>query len=215
MVLLRASIKSTDGGGSWKLVSTPKSGFPTGEGVGRIGLAVFDGNTLYAVHDNQSQREKKEKKEIEGLTKGDFKIMDRTGFLALEDDRLNDYLKTNGFHEKYRAENVKQMVRSGAVQPIDLAKYHEDANSLLFDTPVIGPEVYRSDDAGAIWKKMNRDYIDDLFYSYGYYFGQVRVDPNAKNHIYVAGVPLVKSEDGGKTYMSISKENVHGDHHAL
>ena len=50
---------------------------------------------------------------------------------ALDDKKLNTFLKTNGFQEKYRAQNVKQMVRSGNVKPIDLAKYLEDANSLL------------------------------------------------------------------------------------
>lgn len=210
-----AIYKSLDAGSTWSLITSEGSGFPTGEGVGRIGLAVFDDNTVYAVHDSQFRREKKPKEQKDELTKDDFKSMDESTFLALEDKRLNDYLKNNDFHEKYKAENVKQMVRSGAVKPIDLAKYLENANSLLFDTPVIGAEVYRSDDAGASWKKMNADYIDDLFYSYGYYFAQVRVDPNNKDRIYLAGVPLLKSEDGGKTYASISKENVHADHHAL
>jgi len=209
--------KSTDGGDSWSLVSTAESGFPTGDGVGRIGLAVFDSATVYAVHDSQFRREKKadDGKKSEGLTKEDFKTMDNATFLALDNKKLNTYLKTNGFQEKYRAENVKNLVRDGAVKPVDLAKYLENANSLLFDTPVIGAEVYRSDDSGITWKKMNEDYIDDLFYSYGYYFAQVRVDPSNKDKIYLAGVPLIMSEDGGNTYTSISKENVHADHHAL
>ncbi|AKA35066.1 VPS10 domain-containing protein [Flagellimonas lutaonensis] len=208
--------KSTDGGNSWSLVSTAESGFPTGEGVGRIGLAVFDNNTLYAVHDSQFRREKSsEEEKKEGLTKEDFKAMDKATFLALDNKKLNDFLKTNGFQEKYRAENVKNMVRDGAVQPVDLAKYLEDANSMLFDTPVIGAEVYRSDDTGKTWKKMNEDYIDDLFYSYGYYFAQIRIDPSNVDKIYLAGVPLIMSEDGGKTYKAIDKENVHADHHAL
>ena len=33
--------KSEDGGDTWKLISTKESGFPTGEGIGRIGLAVY------------------------------------------------------------------------------------------------------------------------------------------------------------------------------
>ena len=33
--------------------------------------------------------------------------------------------------------------------------------------------------------------------------------------IYICGVPLVKSDDGGKTWKSINGENVHSDHHAL
>ena len=209
--------KSTDGGDSWTLVSAANSGFPTGDGVGRIGLAAFDENTVYAILDNQYRRAKttpKDKKSSK-LQKDDFKTMDKATFLALDNSKLNDFLKTNNFQEKYRAENVKNMVRDGVVQPIDLAKYLENANSLLFDTPVIGAEVYRSDDAGISWTKMNQEYIDDLYYSYGYYFAQIRVDPGDKDKIYIAGVPLLSSADGGKSFTSIGKENVHADHHAL
>ena len=209
--------KSIDGGATWQLSSTLESGFPTGVGVGRIGLAVFDDTTVYAVHDSQFRREAKPKtkKSTDQLEKEDFKTMTSAAFLALNNKKLNTYLKNNGFQEKYRAENVKNMVKDGAVKPADLAKYLENANSALFDTPVIGAEVYRSDDAGLTWKKMNDNYIDDLFYSYGYYFAQVRVDPSNKEKIYLAGVPLVMSKDGGNTYKSIGKENVHADHHAL
>lgn len=203
--------KSMDGGSSWTKVSTTESGFPTGEGVGRIGLAVFDENTVYAVHDNQFRRPKK----FEGLSKDDFTSMSSENFLKLEDKKLNDFLKNNNFQEKYRAENVKQMVRSGAVKPTDLAKYLENANTQLFDTPVIGAEVYKSTDGGKTWNKENEDFIDDLFYSYGYYFAQINVDPSNVDKIYLAGVPIIKSDDGGKTYTSINGDNVHSDHHAL
>lgn len=209
--------KSTDAGNSWTKISTPTSGFPSGDGVGRIGLAVFDDNTVYAVHDSQFRRnaseEKKEKQA--GLTKDDFKTLSKEQFLDLNDKDLNEFLKTNNFHEKYRAANVKQMVRSNAVKPTDLALYLEDANSMLFDTPVIGAEVYRSNDGGSTWSKQNEDYIDDLFYSYGYYFAQITVDPNNVDAIYLSGVPIIASKDGGKTYSSISGDNVHSDHHAV
>ena len=209
--------KSTDAGNSWKLISGPNSGFPTGEGVGRIGLAVYDNDMVYVVHDNQSRRTKsdKEKDDKEGLTKEDFKTMSVKDFLDLKDVQLDEFLKDNNFQEKYKAQNVKEMVRGGAVKPIDLAAYLEDANSLLFDTPVIGAEVYRSKDAGKTWKKQNDNYIDDLFYSYGYYFAQIRVDRNNPEKIYLAGVPLIASDDGGKTYKAIDGDNVHADHHAL
>ncbi|WP_425235249.1 VPS10 domain-containing protein [Ulvibacterium sp.] len=209
--------KSTDGGTTWNKISTSESGFPTGDGVGRIGLAVFDENVIYAVLDNQFRRKKTKKsaKKSDKLDKEDFKTMSSERFLKLNDQKLNDFLKTKNFQEKYRAENVKQLVRSGSVKPTDLAKYLEDANALLFDTPVIGAEVYRSDDGGKTWAKQNENYIDDLFYSYGYYFAQIRIDPNDKDKIYLGGVPILKSEDGGKTFTSISGKNVHADHHAL
>ena len=208
--------KSTDAGETWTKVSTNGSGFPTGDGVGRIGIAVFSDDVVYAVHDSQFRRPDDEKKEEKrGLAKDDFKSMSNSDFLALEDKKLNAFLKTNGFQEKYRAENVKQMVRSGNVKPIDLVKYLEDANSMLFDTPVIGAEVYKSTDGGKSWKKTHKDYLDGIYFSYGYYFGHIHVSPANQDHIYIYGVPIVKSKDGGKTFTSISAENVHADHHAL
>ncbi len=211
-----AIYKSIDAGETWVKMSTEASGFPTGKGVGRIGLAVYDNDIVYAIHDSQFRRPSDGKKETRrGLQKDDFKSMSTSDFLNLEDKKLNDFLKMNGFQEKYRAENVKQMVRSGNVKPIDLTHYLEDANSMLFDTPVIGAEVYKSTDGGKTWKKTHNDYLDDLYYSYGYYFGHVHVSPVNQNNIYVYGVPILKSKDGGKTFTSISAENVHADHHAL
>ncbi len=213
-----AIYKSTDAGQSWEKITTPGSGFPTGTGVGRIGLAVYDANTIYAIHDSQFRKEKSEEDAAENngsLVKDDFKGMSKEAFLNLDDKTLNEYLKTNGFQEKYRAANVKNMVRNGAAQPQDLALYLEDANSLLFDTPVKGAELYRSDDAGKTWKKTHEGQIENVFFSYGYYFAQVRVDPKDVNKVYVMGVPIIKSDDAGKTWESISRENVHSDHHAL
>ena len=211
-----AIFKSTDAGNTWTKVSTENSGFPTGEGVGRIGLAVYDDNIIYAVHDNQARRTSVEKeKNMSVLVKEDFKTMSLEDFLKIDNKKLDAYLKTNGFQEKYRAENIKQMARVKDVKPIDLANYLEDANSMMIDTPVIGTEVYKSTDGGMTWKKTHDDYLDDIYYSYGYYFGQIHVAPDNADNIYVYGVPIVKSKDGGKTFTSISAENVHADHHAL
>jgi len=41
------------------------------------------------------------------------------------------------------------------------------------------------------------------------------VHPKQEDKIYIYGVPLLSSNDGGKTFTSISKANVHSDHHAL
>lgn len=211
-----AIYKSIDAGATWKKISD-NNGFPNGNGVGRIGLAVYDANTVYAFHDSQFRRKKNAKKSSSSnaLSKEDFKSMSTKEFLNLKDKKLNTYLKMNGFQEKYRAQNVKQMVRSGEVKPADLATYLENANSLLFDTPVIGAEVFKTTNGGRSWKKTHQGYLDDLYYSYGYYFGEIRVDPQDKNGIYVLGVPILKSKDGGKTFTSISRENVHADHQAL
>jgi len=206
--------KSIDAGETWIKINTD-SGFPTGQGIGRIGLTVYDSNTLYAVLDNQNRRKKDSVTIKKGLTKEDFKKMSIEDFLALSDKNLNGFLKRNGFQEKYRAENVKQLIRSGEAKPVDIATYLDTANSKLFDTPVIGAEVYRSNNSGKTWAKTHTDYLDDLFFSYGYYFGEIRVNSKNKEKIYLCGVPIIKSDDGGKTFTSISKENVHADHQTL
>ena len=208
--------KSTDGGDTWKLITVAGSGFPTGEGVGRIGLSAFDNRTVYAVLDNQNRREPKEDEEKgDTLEKDELREISKEDFLALDNERLADFLRNNRFPKKYDAKKVKDMVRNDEISALALVQYLEDANSLLFDTPVIGAEVYKSSDAGASWKKMNTDYIDDLYYSYGYYFGQIDVDPSNENRIYLGGVPVLKSEDGGQSFTSIMGDNVHADHHAL
>ena len=211
-----AIYKSIDGGDTWKNISA-NNGFRNGNGVGRIGLAIYDENTVYAIHDSQFRRksEKKEKKSSKGLTKEDFKKMSTEEFLGLTDKNLNNYLRTNRFQQKYTSKTVKKMVSQGTVKPIDLAKFLEDANSMLFDTPVEGAEVFITTNGGKKWSKTHNNQIDGLYYSYGYYFGEIRVDPQDKNTIYVLGVPILRSKDGGKTFTSIGKENVHSDHQAL
>ncbi len=212
--------KSTDGGQTWALISGGKSGFPDGEGIGRIGLAMAqaDGQTLlYAVLDNQTPRPKKEKeKKDDVLTKDDLRSMSKEDFLKLDAKKVQAYLDNNGFPKKYSAEKVQKMVKQDKIQPLALVEYIEDANTLLFDTEVTGAEVYVSRDGGQSWAKTHEGYLDDLFYTYGYYFAQIRVAPQSQGQkLYTMGVPVLRSEDAGKTWKSINGENVHVDHHAL
>jgi photosystem II stability/assembly factor-like uncharacterized protein len=208
--------KSIDGGDSWKLISTKESGFPTGDGVGRIGLAVYPGNPniIYALLDNHDSRIK-EKKEESVVTKDLLKKISTEDFLKLNEDDLNQYLDDNNFPDKYNAMMIFEMVRSGKIKPISLVEYLEDAESKIFDTDFKGAEVYRSDDAGKTWHKTHDEYINDMFYTYGYYFANIRVSPTNPDRIYLLGVPVIKSDDGGRTFKSIMQDNVHADMHAL
>lgn len=209
--------KSSDGGQHWEEISGSNSGFPDTHGTGRIGLAIYpkNPNIIYALLDNQDRRPEETKAPTEGLTTDQIKAMDKATFLALDDSLLNDYLIDNGFPERYDFKEVKRLVKTSEARPYDVATYFEDANAKLFNTPVIGAELYRSDDAGATWKKTHQDYIDNMYYSYGYYFGEVRVSASHPNHVYALGVPIIKSEDGGKTWKNIEGDNQHGDHQAL
>ncbi len=209
--------KSIDGGETWNLLTVPKSNFPQGKGVGRIGLAVSyqNSNVIYAVLDNQDHREKDGTKKEDALTKEEIKNMSREQFLKLPVGKVEKFLRDNDFSEEYTAEVIIAKVKDQIIKPETLALYLEDSNALLFDTPVKGAEVYRSDDAGLTWKKTHEGYLDNMVYSYGYYFGQIRVHPKNDNKIYLAAFYVAKSEDAGKTIVNINGDNVHVDHHAL
>lgn len=215
-----AIYRSEDGGDTWTLSS---EGFPKGKFVGRIGLDVCwtKPNVMYAVLDNQEEV-KTEKKETPKATDGklklaDLKEMTAENFLKLDDKKLDELLKESRFPSKYNAQVVKKDVRSGKYKPQAIAEYFgTDANSDLFNTKIKGAEVYRSDDAGKTWKRTHTADIDGVYYTYGYYFGELRVSPSNTEDVYIYGVPMLKSEDGGKNWVEIdSIGTMHSDHHAL
>lgn len=211
--------KTTDGGNEWQKITGGETGFPEGEGIGRIGLdiALSEPNVLYAVLDNQFRKEK-EADEDQGseLEKDDFRTMSPPDFAKLENEQLTSFLRDNGFPKKHTAASVKASVAKGDLSPVSLVDYLEDANRELFDTPVIGAQLYRSSDAGKTWQLTHEaENIEQLVFSYGYYFGQVRVAPTDPNTVYLSGVPIITSTDGGKTFASVNGKNVHADHHAL
>lgn len=208
--------KSTDGGETWALISTKESGFPTGEGVGRIGLSLHskNPNILYAIVDNQTKKAKEKPEEFK-LDKDTLRAISKDVFLKLDKNLVSDFLRDFGFPREYTADSIKKLVEKGSITPQTLVEYLEDANANLFDAPIVGLEIYRSNDAGKTWKRTHDKPLDNVVFTYGYYFSQIRVSDFDDNLIYFLGVPALKSEDGGKTFASIGAENVHVDHHAL
>ena len=141
--------------------------------------------------------------------------MSSSAFSNVSEDKLKKYLVDNYFPEEYTTDKVRAMIAAGEITPSTLVEYLEDANSQLFDTEVIGAEVYVSTDDGQTWAKTHDGYLDRLYNSYGYYFGQIRVSPFDPDKLYIMGVPILRSDDGGASWKSINGDNVHGDHHAL
>ena len=207
--------KSIDGGANWTKLNIKDSGFPFAIGTGRIGLTQFKGdgkNILYAAIDN-NKRKPKEAKKNDDLVKEDFKNLDKNAFLALDKEKISTFLKENDFSEQYTAEKVINLVKDDKLKPIALYEYLVDANTLLFDSEVKGAEVYCSKDEGKTWQKTHEGSLENVFYTYGYYFAQIAVSPTDPNLLFLLGLPILKSEDAGKTWKSLNDENVHGDHH--
>ena len=88
--------------------------------------------------------------------------------------------------------------------------------------------IFKSMDAGATWIKLNTpqkiastgglSYLKDQ----GWYDNVIAVDPFNSNNIYVGGIDLMKSTDGGNSWSQVSfwdpsygEPYVHCDHHAI
>jgi photosystem II stability/assembly factor-like uncharacterized protein len=82
-----------------------------------------------------------------------------------------------------------------------------------------GATIYRSDDKGQTWKQTSgmtpeqKQFMERHSNTYGWVFGQIRVDPNEENTVYTMGLGLNASYDGGKTFQELDSPG--GDHHAL
>ncbi len=72
-------------------------------------------------------------------------------------------------------------------------------------------EVWRSNDAGASWRMVNKDPNTNFR---PFYYSDIRVDPQHPNTVYSLSGPLMKSEDGGRTFVRIGN-STHGDHQAM
>ncbi len=78
-----------------------------------------------------------------------------------------------------------------------------------------GATVYRSDDGGEYWRQVSEQntYMERMSGTYGWVFGQVRVDPVNPDKVYTLGLFLNVSEDGGKSFRTL--DGMHMDHHGL
>ena len=206
--------KSTDGGNTWALLTNQGSGFPTGDHVGRIGVAVYPKNPqiVYAILDNQQPRPDTAKKDTAVYALDELKNLTIEEFARLNESKLDTLLKRNRLSNKYSAKAVKELVASNKLKPTSLFDYLY-VNTGFEGTP-IGCEVYRSDNGGQSWRKTNEKEVP-IFFTYGYYFAKIYVSPYNENKVYALGFSSQVSTDGGKTWKNMDKGNVHADHHAL
>ena len=70
--------------------------------------------------------------------------------------------------------------------------------------------VYRTDDAGVTWKRINKE---NKLRQRAWYYTHIMADPKDPNTIYVMNTSLYRSVDGGKTFEAIPVP--HGDVHDL
>ena len=69
--------------------------------------------------------------------------------------------------------------------------------------------IYRSDDGGNTWRKLHANNPRPM------YFSQVRIDPNNPDRVYMGGVGMQMTIDGGKTWETDAAMAIHDDVHAI
>ena len=204
--------KSTDGGLTFQKLG---GGLPEGD-LGRIGVAVCgkDGKVVYATIENLNPDTTPPAEE----PKADAASGD-----AAKKDTANKQDSKDAWPDAETQADPLAFAQWQQARAETLAEQAQDPQEKQRAPrrKTIGGEVWRSDDGGATWKKPHKGRVggEPL-----YYYGQVRVDPNDANVVYVLGVPVFRSTDGGATWTPGNERgrgnkayhgNLHVDHHAL
>ena len=104
-----------------------------------------------------------------------------------------------------------------------IAKKAKAGQTDSYDRPkkdvIKGATVFRTENGGETWaqvsgktKKM-KSFMERHSATYGWVFGQIRVDPLNENRVYTMGLFFNVSDDGGKTFRVL--RGMHMDHHGL
>ncbi len=102
---------------------------------------------------------------------------------------------------------------TGDTGRIGLDIYRKDSKIVYACVENANGGVFRSEDQGETWKKMGTVNMSVNAYR-PCYFSQIRVDPKDDQHIWMAGVSMGVSSDGGKTFRPVGPA-IHADVHAI
>ncbi len=86
--------------------------------------------------------------------------------------------------------------------------------AIYADDPGYFAGLFKTTNGGDSWSRVNDSAIDDVFASFGWYFGTVRVSPTNPDEVYAMGLILYRSGNGGNTW-SERFQGAHVDHHDL
>ncbi|MGH9947156.1 MAG: WD40/YVTN/BNR-like repeat-containing protein, partial [Pyrinomonadaceae bacterium] len=92
-----------------------------------------------------------------------------------------------------------------------IAIYPKDTNIVYALIEHANGGVYRSNDKGETWTRVAEIASNPR----PMYFSQIRIDPNNDQRIWLAGVTMQYSEDGGKTFTSNFARAPHADTHGI
>ncbi|MEP6884181.1 MAG: glycosyl hydrolase [Gammaproteobacteria bacterium] len=99
---------------------------------------------------------------------------------------------------------------AGILGRIDVAVSGADSKRIYAMIEAKEGGLYRSDDAGAQWRRVTDD---GRLRQRAWYFSKIYADPKSIDTVYALNTGMLKSTDGGKTFNLVPA--THGDHHGL
>lgn len=216
----RGVFKTTDGGNSWSKI------LYVNEQTGAIDLVMDprDPETLYAATWQRIRKKWNDPRNEPDYT--------GSGIWKTTDGGKNWKPANNGLPEaRFRGrigldlclkkpEVLYALVDNYEVSREPTEEERMDAYGLPATGIIKGATVYRSDDGGESWKltapttEAMKKYLENHSGTYGWVFGQIKVDPSDPETVYILGVPMSVSRDGGKTFNRVPNL-YHVDHHGL
>ena len=212
---MRGVFKTADGGRTWQKV------FYRSARTGAIDLVMdpSDPNTLYAAMWQRVRRKWSDPRTEPGYTEGGvWKTTDagKTWTEANQGLPAAQFRGRIGLDVARSNSNVVYAFVDNYEPGRPPREGEKDAYTRpIFEGRIKAAEIYRSDDKGGTWRKVTEtnDFMIGHSGTYGWVFGQIRVDPGDENTIYTLGLGLNMSRDAGKSFTTL--RGMHGDHHGL
>ncbi|HVP92036.1 MAG TPA: hypothetical protein VMS75_12575 [Terriglobales bacterium] len=207
----RGVFKTTDGGKTWvKSLEV----IVAGRNVGCVDLAMDPANpdVLYAAAYDRMRRPWTY--QVGGPGSGIYKTMDAgKTWVKLAGGLPEGILGRIGLAVYAKNPSILYAMVENANKPgISVADRWQEILDGKSSQGMTDGEVYRSEDAGATWRRVSPD-KRNIGGAPGYYYGQIVVDPTNDQNVFVLSVGVFGSRDGGKTWVSAFRFG--GDNHAL
>ncbi len=98
---------------------------------------------------------------------------------------------------------------------IDISKSNPSILYAFYDMDNYEVGVYKTSNGGSSWTRTNDGVLQNMNSNFGWYFGQVRIQPDNPDRVYVMGVDLYSTDNGGTSWTDISNSGIHVDNHAM
>ncbi|MCJ7627805.1 MAG: hypothetical protein MUO50_05385 [Longimicrobiales bacterium] len=208
----RGLYKSTDGGRSWDQVLAP---VVNGKTIGVVDVAMdpTNPNVLYAATFDKVRVPWSY--DLGGPGSRVYKTTDGGGNWDMLTNGLpQGMLGRIGIDIYLRDPNIVYLtVENANKEGMSDEDRYQELLSHKSSQGMIDGEIYRSDDAGASWKKASPD-DQSIGGGPGYYYGQIIIDPNDPEVVHVLSAGSYGTRDGGQTWQN-RPLGFGGDDHAL